>query len=68
MFAGFALILIYPLKYVLVVSLPIILVNMFLQSLPFMVQRYNLPKLEILLKRNLALESRRIKEEKQVQD
>lgn len=62
MFVGFALILIYPLKYALVVSLPIILVNMFLQALPFMVQRYNLPKLEILLKRNLALEARKVEQ------
>jgi len=51
MLLGFALIFIFPLKYALVVCLPIALVNMFLQALPCIVQRYNLPKLEILLKR-----------------
>jgi hypothetical protein len=37
---------------------------MFLQALPFMVQRYNLPKLEMLLKRNLALEARKAEQTK----
>lgn len=51
-FMGFLLIIIYPLNYALTISLPIAMVNMVLQALVCMVQRYNLPKLQILLKRS----------------
>ena len=58
MFLGFFLILIFPIKYALIISLPVAIVNMFLQLLPFIVQRYNLPKLEVLLERNRRLQMR----------
>lgn len=53
MFAGFLVILIFPLQYALTISLPVAIVNLCLQYPTFIVQRYNLPKLKILLKRNL---------------
>ena len=62
MFFGFVLIFIFPIRYALIVSLPIVLVNVFLQILPFFVQRYNLPKLQTLLKRNILLQERKKKE------
>lgn len=53
MFWGGVIIFIYPIEWALIISLPVAIVNMILQYLVFIVQRYNLPKLEILLKRNL---------------
>lgn len=53
MFAGFLVILIFPLKYAFTIPLPVAIVNMCLQYPTFIVQRYNLPKLKTLLKRNL---------------
>lgn len=50
-FVGFLCVFIFPLKYALVIGLPIALVNLFLNILPTMVLRYNLPKLHAVLKR-----------------
>lgn len=58
MFVGFVIIIILPLKFALIISLPIAIVNMILQMLPFMVQRYNIPKLQILHRRNTLLQER----------
>ena len=58
-FTGFFLIIILPIRFSLVISLPVIVVNMVLQAMPYMVQRYNLPKLEMLLKRNIKIEERK---------
>lgn len=57
MFAGFFILLILPREVMLSVSLPVGLVNMFLQYLPFIVQRYNIPKLEMLYERNSRYEN-----------
>lgn len=48
---GFANIFLLPLKYALVISLPIALVNLVLNILPTMVLRYNTPKLHAVYKR-----------------
>lgn len=50
-FMGFLIVVLLPLKYALTISLPVALVNAVLQYLPFCIQRYNLPKLDILIKR-----------------
>lgn len=50
-FVGFLIIVFLPLEYLWVISLPVAIVNAFLQTLPFIIQRYNLPKLDILIKR-----------------
>lgn len=50
-FCGFLLLVLLPLKYALIISLPVAVVNAFLQTLPFFIQRYNLPKLDVLIKR-----------------
>ncbi len=48
---GMFLLVILPFKYLLTISLPILIVNEFLQLLPIFVQRYNRPKLAIAYKR-----------------
>lgn len=68
MFMGFFLILIFPINYALIISLPIAIVNMFLQLLPFIVQRYNLPKLKILQKRAKLAEERKLNKKEQPND
>lgn len=45
MIMGFSLLFLFPAKYILTISLPIAIVNMFLNILPIMVLRYNTPKL-----------------------
>lgn len=50
-FIGFVIIVLLPLNYALTISLPVAVVNAILQTLPFFVQRYNLPKLDVLIKR-----------------
>ena len=57
MFMGFGVLLILPKEVMLIVSLPVCIVNMFLQYLPFIVQRYNIPKLELLYERNMRCEN-----------
>ena len=51
-FLGFLLLLLMPVEVVLSISLPIAIINMILQYLPFIVQRYNIPKLQMLYERN----------------
>lgn len=58
MFVGYLVILLFPLEYCLSVTLPVAVVNMCLQYPTFIVQRYNLPKLEILLRRAIRSENR----------
>lgn len=48
---GLFLLVILPFKYLLTISLPVLIVNEFLQLLPIFVQRYNRPKLLIAYKR-----------------
>lgn len=50
-FVGFLGIFIFPLKYALVIGLPIAIVNLILNILPVMILRYNIPKLKLLHKR-----------------
>lgn len=52
-FAGILGVCLFFKTHLLAVSLPVGLVNFFLQILPFFVQRYNRPKLMCLYKRNL---------------
>ena len=51
MIAGFSVIFIFPLKFALIVGLPVAIVNMFINYLSVMILRYNTPKLLILHKR-----------------
>ena len=50
-FVGFLVMLIFPFRYAFVIGLPVALVNLFLNALPTMVLRYNIPKLQTVLKR-----------------
>ena len=50
-FVGFLGMLLFPLKYALVIGLPVAIVNLFLNILPTMVLRYNIPKLHTAHKR-----------------
>ncbi len=49
-FVGFLVIFIIPLKYALVIGVPVAVVNLFLNILPTMVLQYNSPKLHTLYK------------------
>lgn len=40
-----------PLKYILVISLPVTIVNIILNTLPIMILRYNIPKLQVAYSR-----------------
>ena len=46
MFIGYLLLLVYPSRFILTVSLPIAFVNMILNLLPIMALRYNYPRLK----------------------
>ncbi len=48
---GFLIIICIPIKYALVISLPVAIVNLFLSTLPIFILRYNIPKLKIVLLR-----------------
>ena len=48
---GFLGVFIFPLKYAFKIGIPVALVNLFLNILPTMILRYNVPKLKILHKR-----------------
>lgn len=63
MFMGYFVILIFPISYALSICLPVAMVNMFLQYPTFVVQRYNLPKLDILLRRAVRNEQRSLTKE-----
>lgn len=60
-FLGFLGVFLFPLKYALVIGVPIACVNVVLSGLPTMVLRYNIPKLTAVLKR---LERQKEREEK----
>lgn len=49
---GFAVIFIYPLQYFYRFGLPVAIVNAVLNFLPYMILRYNVPKLQVLHKLN----------------
>ena len=49
-FAGFLGIFLIPLKYAIVIGLPIAMVNLFLNILPTMILKYNRPKLQTAYK------------------
>lgn len=51
MILGFTVIFIFPLKFALIVGLPVAIINMILNFMPIMILRYNTPKLMILHKR-----------------
>ena len=57
------ILVIMPLKYLLYISLPIMIVNIFLQIMPIIVQRYTRPKLVAGYKRLLRNEERLAAEE-----
>lgn len=46
MFIGYLLLLVYPTRFLLAISLPIAIVNMFLNFLPILALRYNYPRLK----------------------
>lgn len=48
---GFTLLLVFPTNYILPITLPIAIVNMFLNLLPIVVLKYNYPKLKAVFKR-----------------
>lgn len=48
---GFLIVFIYPLQYALMFAIPICVVNVVLNLLPIFILRYNLPKLQMALKR-----------------
>ena len=50
-FAGFLCIFIFPLKYALVIGVPVAIINVILNILPIFILRYNIPKLKVVLKR-----------------
>ena len=61
------ILVIMPLKYLLYISLPIMIVNIFLQIMPIIVQRYTRPKLVAGYKRLLRNEERLAAEENKAQ-
>lgn len=50
---GFAIILMYPLKYAVLFGIPVASINLILQVLPVMIQRYTRPKLLKIYERNM---------------
>ena len=51
-FVGFLGVFLFPLKYALVIGIPVAFVNLFLNILPTMVLKYNIPRLHTALKRS----------------
>ena len=59
-FAGYLAIFLFPLKYALVIGVPIATINLILNILPTMILQYNIPKLLVVhkrLTRNLELKN-----------
>ena len=52
-FVGFLCVFMFPLKYAFKIGVPVALVNLFLNILPTMILRYNIPKLMVARKRLL---------------
>lgn len=50
-FVGFLVMLVFPFKFAFSIGLPVAITNMFLNILPVMILRYNIPKLMTLHKR-----------------
>ena len=65
MFVGFTVIFIFPLKFALLVGVPVGIVNMVLNYMPVMILRYNTPKLKVLHKRALRNQQNRLAQENQ---
>ena len=61
MIMGFAVILVLPMKYALRIGLPVAIVGCFLNLLPTLVLRYNLPKLNAAYVRAKRTEERAVK-------
>lgn len=68
LFAGFLVVFIIPLKYAWRIGVPIAIVGFFLNLLPILVLRYNLPKLEVAYKRAKRLEERVVIKSSEVYD
>ena len=62
MFAGFAVIFVLPLKYAWRIGFPVAMVGMFLNLLPTLILRYNLPKLNAAYIRAKRTEERAAKQ------
>lgn len=62
-FAGFLCIFLFPLKYALVIGVPVAIVNFVLNILPIWILKYNIPKLKVVLKR---AERNKLREENKV--
>ena len=59
----------FPLKYALVIGIPVAVVNLILNILPTMILRYNVPKLTVVLKRlerQARLKNKQLEENKEV--
>ena len=65
-FAGFLCVLIIPFEYALSIAVPVACVNFILNLLPIFILRYNVPKLQIALKR--LKKQTEMKEQKENQD
>ena len=51
MFIGYTVILVMPIKYALIIGVPVATVNLILNLMPIMVLRYNTPRLKMLYAR-----------------
>ncbi|MGN0961175.1 MAG: hypothetical protein ACI4PF_03120 [Christensenellales bacterium] len=65
-FAGFLVIFILPLKYWWRIGLPVAMVGAFLNLLPILILRYNLPKLQIAHKRAVRLQNVHILDQEKI--
>lgn len=57
---GFLVIFIFPLKYALCFGVPIAIVNVIMNSMSWMILRFNTPKLMAIYKRNLRAEQEKV--------
>lgn len=65
-FGGFLCIFLFPLKYALVIGVPVAIVNTILNILPIFVLRYNIPKLKVILKRATRNKEREMRETEKI--
>jgi len=56
---GFLVIFCIPLKYWLVISIPVAVVNAFLATLPTFILRYNIPKLKVAMQRAIRTQKQK---------
>ena len=69
-FLGFLVVFMLPLKYALVIGVPVAFVNVVLCTMPTMILRYNIPKIMVAYeraKRTLALEAKKKESETQTE-